>query len=58
VESAGEAIGGEPAEVVISANRVNPINRMATISSIHKRTTGDPTDAAISGSYAIESLTR
>jgi hypothetical protein len=57
-ESAGEGIGGEPAEVVISANRVNPLNRMSAISAIHKRTTGDPTDAAISGSYEIESLTR
>jgi hypothetical protein len=56
--AAGESMGSEPAEVVITGSRVNPINRMSAISAIHKRTTGDPTDAAISGSYEIEPLTR
>ena len=38
-------------EMIISAPRVNPANRMAAISNIHKRTTGDPIDAAIAVSY-------
>ena len=56
--SVGQGAMDEPAEVIISGARTNPVNRMSAISAIHKRTTGDPTDAAISGSYEIESLTR
>ena len=38
-------------EVTIAVSRVNPSNRLAAISNIHKRSTGDPIDAAIAGSY-------